>query len=408
MQKPACDVTSLVDLDGSKRGDRKHQLRAVSIVMLLVFGFTADAQERAISSSEVPLWRKLEPHFSPPEEWKGKYGEYTSPLLFADGTSANSVETWQRRRAEIVAEWETLLGKWPALITTPEVEVLESTRRENLMQHRIRFAWAPNETTTGYLLVPDGDGPRPAVLTVYYEPETAIGLGQPQRDFALQLARRGFVTLSIGTTEASEAKTYAIYYPSIDKAEVEPLSMLGYAAANAWYVLAARPEVDAKRIGIVGHSFGGKWAMFASCLFEKFACAAWSDPGIVFDESRPSVNYWEPWDLGYHPPPWRQRGIINKENPARGLYPRLKTDGHDLHELHALMAPRPFLVSGGSEDPPHRWQALNRSIEVYRVLGFENRVAMTNRPEHAPNAASNELIYTFFEYFLGSTDAQTR
>lgn len=26
--------------------------------------------------------------------------------------------------------------------------------------------------------------------------------------------------------------------------------------------------------------------MFASCLYDKFACAAWSDPGIVFDETK--------------------------------------------------------------------------------------------------------------------------
>lgn len=74
--------------------------------------------------------------------------------------------------------------------------------------------------------------------------------------------------------------------------------------------------------------------------------------------------------------------------------------GFDLHELHALMAPRPFLVSGGSEDPPKRWQALNHSIEVNRMLGYKNRVAMTNRPEHSPNAESNEVIYQFFEHFL--------
>jgi len=49
-----------------------------------------------------------------------------------------------------------------------------------------------------------------------------------------------------------------------------------------------------QRVGIVGRSFGGKWAMFASCLDDKFACAAHSDPGIVFDEKRPNVNYWEP------------------------------------------------------------------------------------------------------------------
>ena len=135
------------------------------------------------------------------------------------------------------------------------------------------------------------------------------------------------MTLSIGTTEAKEAKTYALYYPSLDNARVQPLSMLAYAAANAWRVLADRPEVDPDRIGIVGHSFGGKWAMFASCLFDKFACAAWSDPGIVFDESRISVNYWEPWYLGYHPRPWRKRGLITEDNPAKGLYPKLVAGG---------------------------------------------------------------------------------
>jgi hypothetical protein len=143
--------------------------------------------------------------------------------------------------------------------------------------------------------------------------------------------------------------------------------------------------------------------MFAACLFEPFACAAWSDPGIVFDESRANVNYWEPWYLGYHPPPWRERGMITAENPARGLYPRLVQSGRDLHELHALMAPRPFLVSGGAEDPIERWQALNHTRAVNRLLGFSDRVAMTNRPEHTPNAESNEAIYAFFEHFLKSS-----
>ena len=295
------------------------------------------------------------------------------------------------------------MGAWPALITEPKVEILETTRRENFQQFKIRFLWTPNEFTTGYLLVPDGEGPRPAVVSVYYEPETAIGLKGADRDFALQLARRGFVTLSIGTADATAAKTYSIYSPSLEDAKVEPLSMLAYAAANAWYVLASRPEVDSKRIGIVGHSFGGKWAMFASCLFDKYACAVWSDPGIVFDDTRSNINYWEPWYLGYHPKPWRERGLVTQSNPARGAYPRLRTEGHDLHELHALMAPRPFLVSGGEEDPPRRWVPLNHTIAVNALLGFSERVAMTNRPEHSPNADSNAQVYAFFEYFLSNS-----
>ena len=250
--------------------------------------------------------------------------------------------------------------------------------------------------------MPDGSGQRPAVITVYYEPETAIGLGQPHRDFAYQLACRGFVTLSLGTSEATAEKTYSLYYPDISNATIQPPSMLAYAAANAWHVLAQHASVDSQRIGIVGHSFGGKWAMFASCLFDRFACAVWSDPGIIFDESRPNVNYWEPWYLGYHHQPWRGRGVLTKENPAHGLYPKLVAEGYDLHELHALMAPRPFLVSGGSEYPPERWLVLNHTVAINRLLGWENRVMMSNRAEHDPTEESNEIIYLFFEYFLGN------
>ena len=353
-----------------------------------------------LMAAKRPAWDEIAPYFKPPKEWRGKFGEYRSPLFFKDGSKVKTPADWARRRAEILKDWQGLLGHWPALITKPKVQVLEEKRRENFRQLKVRFKWTPVEFTTGYLLIPDGKGKRPAAVTVYYEPETATELGKnPYRDFVLQLARRGFVALSIGTTETTNNGTYATYYPSIKNATVQPLSMLGCAAANAWHVLAQRPEVDAERIGIVGHSYGGKWAMFGSCLFEKFACAAWSDPGIVFD-TRPSVNYWEPWYLSYHPKPWRKRGVPTAANPARGLYPKLIAAKRDLHELHALMAPRPFLVSGGSEDGPHRWEALNHSIAVNDLLGVKHRVAMTNRPAHSPNEKSNAVIYNFFEHFL--------
>ena len=348
------------------------------------------------------IWGKIAQYFTPPQEFKNDYDDFRSPLQFYNGNPVKTDDEWQQRRQEIYDRWQEMMGSWPALITDQKLEILSSEKRGNFTQYRVQFEWIPGEKTEGYLLVPEGNGRKPAVITVYYEPETAIGLGSnPYRDYAYQLAKRGFVTLSIGTTQATANKTYALYYPSLDNAQVQPLSMLGYAAANAWNVLAKLEEVDSARIGIVGHSFGGKWAMFASCLYEKFACAVWSDPGIVFDESRPSVNYWEPWYLGYHPKPWRERGIITEENPAKGLYPELVKNGYDLTELHALMPPRPFLVSGGSEDPPKHWKALNHAIAVNKLLGYSNRVAMTNRKEHSPNEESNEVVYQFFEYFLG-------
>lgn len=376
----------------------------IFFIGLILLGSSAIVKSQpAISADEEireDIWKKIAPFFSPPEMYKDEVGSYRSPLEFYDGEEVETSKDWQQRREEIKSRWRELMGTWPALIDDQELEILDTLHKEGFTQYRVSFYWMPHEKTEGYLLVPDEQGEKPAVITVYYEPETAIGEGVADRDFALQLVKRGFVTLSIGTAEASKDKTYSLYYPNIDSATVQPLSMLAYAAANAWNVLSKVQDVDAKRIGIMGHSFGGKWAMFASCLYDKFACAVWSDAGIVFDESREAVNYWEPWYLGYHPKPWRKRGMITEGNPARGLYPTLVDNGYDLHELHALMAPRPFLVSGGSEDPLERWIPLNSTIKVNRLLGYENRVGMTNRPHHSPNNESNEQAYLFLEYFL--------
>lgn len=380
-------------------------MKTLSIRIVLVFFCIPLICQNSVAQivSKQSAWQKIAPYFAIPDQFKDQFGPYRSPLKFYDGAVVKNPAQWKKRRVEILDRWNGLMGKWPALITDQKLEFLDSVRKDGFTQYQVRFSWVPGQKTNGYLMVPDGKGKKPAVITVYYEPETAAGLGRPDlpdRDFAYQLCKRGFVTLSLGTTESTNSKTYSIYYPGIQNASVQPLSMLAYAAANAWNVLAKVQSVDSKRIGIMGHSYGGKWAMFASCLYEKFACAVWSDPGIVFEDYRESINYWEPWYLGYHPQPWRKRGLITKENPAKGLYPKLISEGYNIQELHVLMAPRPFLVSGGSEDPASRWIPLNHSVAVNNLLGYKNRVAMTNRPEHTPNPESNEVAYSFLEYYL--------
>lgn len=344
---------------------------------------------------EAPLPPRLAPFFRPPAELAGDLGNYRSPLKFADGRPVRNAEDWRKRRQEILKTWNELMGPWPAQIEKPKVEYLEKERRDNLTQHHVRLEIAPGlHTDDAYLLVPDGKGPFPAVLVVFYEAKTGIGRGKTERrDFALQLAKRGFVALSLGSAPAT-------FYPNKEKAQLQPLSFHAYVAANCRNTLANLPQVDPRRIGVIGHSYGGKWALFAACLNERFACGVWSDPGIVFDEKRANVNYWEPWYLGYEPGRERKPGILTEKNPRTGAYKKLIESGHDLHELQALMAPRPFLVSGGSEDQPERWKPLNHILAVNNLLGCKDRVAMTNRKGHGPTEESNEVIYLFFEHVL--------
>lgn len=354
----------------------------------------------AAATAADSAWALIAPHCQPPPEFTGQFGEYPSPLRFEDGSPVRSAADWPRRREEILRAWHGLMGPWPRVIERPQVALLREERRDGLTWRRVRLEIAPRQAGEGWLLMPGGNGPFPAVLVVYYEPETSVGLkpDQPWRDFGLQLARRGFVTLSIGTPGGDARQ------PDLGAATCQPLSFHAYVAANCWHALAGLPEVDRARIGVAGHSYGGKWAMFAAALWDKFAAVAVSDPGIVFDETRPNVNYWEPWYLGLDAQEKRLKaGLPTADNPRTGAYKKLIEQGRDLHELHALIAPRPFLVSGGAEDRPSRWVPLNHLVEVNKLLGFTNRVALTNREAHAPNEQSNAQLYAFFEAFLKNT-----
>jgi hypothetical protein len=360
---------------------------------------SAASQAAAGVPSSAPASRAvldIEPFFSPPPEFRGRLGNYRSVLIFDDGRPVKTAADWQVRRQEILKYWHEVMGPWPEVIQHPAIQFLSKERVEGFARCKVRIEVAPGNVQVAYLLIPEGTGPFPAVLVTWYNAASSAGLGgRPGNNaFGCDLARRGFVTLCVGDTG-----NFTNRKQEYDGA-VQPISYLAYCAANCANLLASLPQVDGDRIGIMGHSFGGKWAMFASCLYEKFACAVWCDPGIVWNEADSNANWWDAWYLGYEPGHKRKAGGLSPDNPRTGAYKRLVEEGRDLHELHALMAPRPFLVSGGAQDTIDHWVALNHTIAVNDLLGFKKRVAMTTRRGHEPTPESREQMYHFLEQFL--------
>jgi dienelactone hydrolase len=313
-------------------------------------------------------------------------------MKFDDGSDVKTPADWPRRRAEILKFWHGAMGEWPALLEKPRTKDESSEHVENFTRRKLQLETADGKFQQAYLHVPDGKGPFPALIVVFYDAESGAGLAKERIgtvDWGAQFSRRGFVTLSLGASPAGPTT-------------VQRLSWLAFSTANANTWLRSQPEVDPARVGIIGHSFGGKWAMFSSCLDERFACAVWCDPGVVWNEKDPNANYWEPWYLGYDAslPKQRKEGIPTDIKPRTGPYKQLVTTGHDLNELHALMAPRPVLVSGGGQDRLEHWPALNDFIALNKFLGYETRVAMTQRNGHRPTPESNAQVIAFFEHFL--------
>jgi dienelactone hydrolase len=346
-------------------------------------------------------WERIKGLFEVPEQFRA--ADHGLPSVLK---GAKTPEEWALRRAELLKAWHEVLGPWPALIEKPFAQEQWKDTVEGFTRRYLEMEVAPGRKAKAYYLTPPGKGPFPAVLDVFYYPEDGAGVREDRRnqnDFGYQLVKRGFAALCVGMNPTAPREAADLYYPSWDAAQVQPLSYLAYVSANLHTWLAQRPEVDGKRIGVVGHSYGGKWALFAGAFWDKFAAVCVSDPGIVFDELRGNVNYWEPWYLGYAPGrTFRPRGLLTAEHGRAGAYKVLRERGMDLHEVHALICPRPFFVSGGSEDPPSRWGALNHSVAVNRVLGVQGRVGMSNRPEHRISPEASGRIADFFVHFLGS------
>ena len=74
-------------------------------------------------------WSEMEKFFAPPEQYKGKFGDYRSVMKFDDGTPVKTAQDWTRRRLEILKDWHGVMGSWPALVEKPRIVHAQPWRR---------------------------------------------------------------------------------------------------------------------------------------------------------------------------------------------------------------------------------------------------------------------------------------
>lgn len=116
--------------------------------------------------------------------------------------------------------------------------------------------YAENDSlTTGYLAVPAGDGPFPALVIIH----EWDGLKDRIRQLADDFADEGYVTLAAdlfrGRTGASRDENMAL----VQEAQADPAGLIANLNAAVAY-LKARPDVTG-RIGAMGWCFGGGVAL---------------------------------------------------------------------------------------------------------------------------------------------------
>ena len=205
--------------------------------------------------------------------------------------------------------------------------------------------------------------------------------------WARELARRGYVTLSI-TQRGLDDRT-----PPINQ-QANVMLVRGRTAMGAVLHeirqgvthLVSRSDVDPTRIGATGMSFGGITSFYAWLLDERVAAAAPVCGGVGSVDLFARLGH-----IGYHGTYWWIPGIVAEGDQAR---------------FAAAMAPRPLMVWAPTEDVGMPKEAVDAFVAAvspaYEQAGATGSLLVHQPPgEHTFSLAAFAAMERFFARHLG-------
>jgi len=133
--------------------------------------------------------------------------------------------------------------------------------------------------------------------------------------------------------------------------------------------------VDASRIGIAGHSLGGKMAFYTGCLDERVKVILASDFGFGWDQT----NWDDPWYWG------------EKLN-------ELRAQGFEHASLLAAAAPKPFCLLAGEYDNEDSRQMILAA--PYYKEHPERAFVLNHATGHRPPKYAKDAGYGFLDHWL--------
>jgi len=192
---------------------------------------------------------------------------------------------WALRAAHIRAGLQQAMGPLPgALARVPlEVEELGETSSARYLRRKVRFTPEVGDRVPAWLLIPHRLRHRaPAMLCLHQT--TGIGKDEPaglgglrSLHYAHELAERGYVCL------VPDYPSFGEYPYDFQRQGAHHASGSIKAVWNnlrAVDLLESLPQVDAGRIGVIGHSLGGHNALFTAVLDPRLKAVVTS-PGFT-------------------------------------------------------------------------------------------------------------------------------
>ena len=311
----------------------------------------------------------------PPKELPKDYPKLSALLETTGGKPVESKDEWEKQREEIRKQWIAVLGGMPKKKAPLKPEFLEKETLSGFTRQYVRYQIEDGLFTDGYLLAPT-DAKRAPAIVVFHPttPLNAKGVAGLSSEYAeekwmgIQLVKRGYVVWcprnyinTDGADWKGNAKKVIAAHPGWTG-----MGRMVWDAIRAADFVETLPNVDKTRIGCIGHSLGGKEALYAPAFDERYKAAVSCEGGIGLKLS----NWSDVWYLG---------DKITK--------PGFK---HENHEVLSLVAPRPFLlIAGNASDNAKSWAFIEAVKPVYQLYGKPENVGWFNHGlghRYAPEA----------------------
>jgi dienelactone hydrolase len=345
------------------------------------------------------------PESSPWQEWLERTGEplpdldslpsipqLPDPLVMEIDGRRVPVETpddWRRRREQIKGLFHRyVIGGVPPPPGNirPDVTSTREEDRSTIKEITLEFGAEHRAKLWMELIIPKGDGPFPVFVTQHNH-----------RPWALVAVTRGYIgCVYAGSDSRDDTDGFLEVYPEYDWSR---LARRAWAAGRCIDYLETLPFVDTERIALTGHSRNGKQSLIAAALDERVSIVISSSSGAggampyrYFSEA----HFGEGIELLTRVfPDWfhqRLRFFAGSED-------RLPVDNH---ELIALSAPRPCLLSTALNDSVESTWAMQQTYlaakQVYDLLDASDRLRILWRH------GSHETCATIIEDYLDWCD----
>lgn len=287
------------------------------------------------------------------------------PNLIVDekGKPIRSLRKWKKQRKLIEERWLNYLGAMEPNPATPVLKILKEEKQKGIIRQYVEYESEPGIQVYGYLLIPENmSEPLPGVVALHSTSDNQMlcisGAKKGKYvQFGFELAQKGFVVFCPQcymwhNTEGRGWEEQARHFIEGHPGSTGMAKML-FDAQRAVDVLESLDEVDASRIGCMGHSLGAKEALYLGAFDSRVKVIVSNEGGIGIKMSN--------WDATWY------------------LGEEIGAFGHQHHEVLALAAPKHFLLIGGdSADGEHSRPYIDAVKPVYDLYGKGQNLVLKN------------------------------